>query len=347
MTGSIDAWAVPFGLMAFAAALICVGLIVVLHPVLVRYALARPNARSSHKQPTPQGGGIAVIASLIVVVAGALILTPGLFDQPDRLAIVLAATFGLAIVGVTDDVRPLEVMPRLVLQTAAVICVVTALPAELRVVPMLPWWLERVLVVLGGVWFVNLVNFMDGIDWITAAEVVPITAALGAFGAMGALPSGATAVALTLCGAMIGFAPFNRPVAKLFLGDVGSLPIGLLVGWLLAQLAGNGHLTAALLLPLYFLLDTGATLVRRLRNGEPIAQAHRSHFYQRAVDGGMTVSGVVAHIFLLNAALIVLATATVLVPSRLLNATCLGAGIVLTILLLLRLARGKYSLRAE
>jgi UDP-N-acetylmuramyl pentapeptide phosphotransferase/UDP-N-acetylglucosamine-1-phosphate transferase len=338
MSASIDAWA-PLGLMALAAAVICAGLIVVLQPLLVRYALARPNARSSHKQPTPQGGGIAVIASLIVVIAGTLVLSPGFFDQPYRLAAVLAATLGLAIVGVTDDVRPLEVMPRLILQTAAVVCVVAALPAELRVVPMLPWWLDRVLVVLGGVWFVNLVNFMDGIDWITAAEVVPITAALGVLGAMGALPSGATAVALTLCGAVIGFAPFNRPVAKLFLGDVGSLPIGLLVGWFLAQLAGSGHLTAALLLPLYFLLDTGATLIRRLRNGEPITQAHRSHFYQRAVDGGMTVSRVVAHIFLLNVALIALAITTVLAPGRLTNVVLLASGCALVAWLLRRFAR--------
>jgi UDP-N-acetylmuramyl pentapeptide phosphotransferase/UDP-N-acetylglucosamine-1-phosphate transferase len=339
MSGSIDAWAVPLGLMTLAAALICAGFIVVLHSLLVRYALARPNARSSHKQPTPQGGGIAVVASLIVVIVGALVLSPSLFDQPYRLAVVLAATLGVAIVGITDDVRPLEVMPRLVLQTAAVVCVVAALPAELRVVPMVPWWLERVLIVLGGVWFVNLVNFMDGIDWITAAEVVPITAALGAFGAMGALPSGATAVALTLCGAMIGFAPFNRPIAKLFLGDVGSLPIGLLIGWLLAQLAGNGYLTAALLLPLYFLLDTGATLVRRLRNGEPITQAHRGHFYQRAVDGGMTVFQVVARVFILNVALTVLATATVLAPGRLTNVVLLASGCTLVAWLLRRFAR--------
>jgi UDP-N-acetylmuramyl pentapeptide phosphotransferase/UDP-N-acetylglucosamine-1-phosphate transferase len=138
-------------------------------------------------------------------------------------------------------------------------------------------------------WFVNLVNFMDGIDWMTVAEVVPVTAALAMFGLMGALPPDATVVALALCGAIIGFAPFNRPVARLFLGDVGSLPIGLLLGWLLVLLAGHGHLVAALLLPLYYLTDATITLLRRLMRGKPITEAHRSHYYQRALANGFSV----------------------------------------------------------
>ena len=93
-------------------------------------------------------------------------------------------------------------------------------------------------------------------------------------------------VALTLCGATIGFAPFNRPIARLFLGDVGSLPIGLLLGWLLILFAGTGHIAAALLLPLYYVADTTITLIRRLIMGRKITQAHRDHFYQLAVRRG-------------------------------------------------------------
>ena len=155
-------------------------------------------------------------------------------------------------------------LPRLFLQAAAVAIVIVALPADLRLVPPLPFWLERALIGLALLWFVNLVNFMDGIDWMTVAEVVPVTAGLVLFGLMGALPNDATVVALALGGAMIGFAPFNRPVARLFLGDVGSLPIGLLLGWLLIELAGAGHLAASLLLPLYYLADATITLLRRL-----------------------------------------------------------------------------------
>ena len=98
---------------------------------------------------------------------------------------------------------------------------------------------------------------------------------------------------VALCGAMIGFAFFNRPVAKLFLGDVGSLPIGVLLGWLLLVLARSSGRVAALLLPLYYLADSTITLLRRAANRETVWQAHRSHFYQRATDGGFRVIDVV------------------------------------------------------
>ncbi len=191
-----------------------------------------------------------------------------------------------------------------------------ALPDNLRILPILPWWIERLALFVGGLWFVNLVNFMDGIDWMTVAEVVPITAALAAIGLSGHLPQQAVAVSLALCGAMIGFAYFNRPVAKLFLGDVGSLPVGLLLGWLLMALAGSGGRAAAILLPLYYLADSTITLFRRLVNGEKVWQAHRSHYYQRAIDRGFTVTGVVAHVFVVNLILAALALATLTLPGR-------------------------------
>ena len=319
--------------VAAAAALISAALIVLLRPLLVRYALARPNGRSSHRAPTPQGGGIAVIAATILVLGGLALVAPAALESPLRLSIVLAAAIGLAAVGATDDIRPLEAVPRLILQTGAVAAVIAALPHDLRAVPELPWWAERAALLVGGVWFVNLVNFMDGIDWITVAEVVPVTGALALFGAMGALPTEATFVATALCGAMVGFAPFNRPVAKLFLGDVGSLPIGLLLAWMLILLAGH-HLAAALLLPLYYLADATITLLRRLIRSEPITQAHREHFYQQAVDGKLGVYPVVGRIFVVNLGLAGLAAATFVTPAavQLLIVAC-GAALVATTLI--------------
>ena len=331
-------------IVLLAAALISAALIVLLRPILVRYALARPNARSSHRTPTPQGGGIAVIAATVLAVGGLALAAPSALDSPLRLAVVLAATIGLAIVGVTDDIRPLEVVPRLILQATAVVLVIAALPGALRIVPAIPWWLERAVLLIGGVWFVNLVNFMDGIDWITVVEVVPVTAALvlfGVMGAMGTLPPDAVFVAMALCGGVIGFAPFNRPVAKLFLGDVGSLPIGLLLTWLLIELAGSGHLAAALLLPLYYLADATITLLRRLAKGERIAQAHRSHFYQRALDNGFRVPEVVARVFVVNLVLAGLAAATLVNAAPALHAAALAAGGIVVGLVLFRFSRAR------
>jgi UDP-N-acetylmuramyl pentapeptide phosphotransferase/UDP-N-acetylglucosamine-1-phosphate transferase len=313
-----------------ATAAISFILILLLLPSLRRYALAPPNIRSSHRLPTPQGGGIAVIGSMAIAIGALAIVAPHLFDNPLRLAINIASVIGIAVVGLTDDVRPLGVLPRLFLQTIAAAVVVMALPSELRVIATLPWWIERALLLIGILWFVNAVNFMDGIDWITVAEVVPLTAALAVFGTMGALPRDETLVALALCGAMIGFAPFNQPVARLFLGDVGSLPVGLLLGWLLVMLAGKGHLAAALLLPLYYLADTAITLLRRLSKGEQVTQAHRSHFYQRAMDNGFSVYAIVGRVFGLNIMLAGLAAVTLSMGSPTLRvfALLLGGGCV-------------------
>ena len=327
--------------LVFAAStLVSVVLIWLLQPLLKRHALAHPNARSSHRIPTPQGGGIAVISATVgVVVACFLFGVPGLGGQTFWL--VLAATVFIALVGAIDDVRPIAVMPRLILQAVGVAIVLAALPVDLRVVPSLPDWLERALLGLAILWLVNLTNFMDGIDWMTVAEVVPLSSGLVLFGLMGALPRDATIVALALCGAMIGFAPVNRPVARLFLGDVGSLPIGLLLGWLLVVLAATGHVAAALLLPLYYLADATITLLRRLAHGEPVLQAHRSHFYQRALDRGFSVYQIVGRVVVLNIALIGLAVTTLLTPSYLLHVAALIAGCGLVALLLYRFAAAK------
>jgi UDP-N-acetylmuramyl pentapeptide phosphotransferase/UDP-N-acetylglucosamine-1-phosphate transferase len=215
-----------------------------------------------------------------------------------------------------------------------------ALPAELRIFPGLPWWFERTLMLIGILWFVNLVNFMDGIDWIVVAEVVPVSAALVIAGVLGGLPNDAILVAVALFGAIVGFAPFNRPVARLFLGDVGSLPIGLLLAWLLVQLAGGGHIVAAILLPLYFIADTTITLLRRTIAGESITQAHRSHFYQRATDGGFSVMAIVSQVFAVNVVLALLALSTFATASGLAHLCALAAGCGLVALLLWRFAHG-------
>jgi UDP-N-acetylmuramyl pentapeptide phosphotransferase/UDP-N-acetylglucosamine-1-phosphate transferase len=314
------------GCIVFAAAILCAGLIVLLRPLLRRYALARPNARSSHTIPTPQGGGIAVVLATLFVTAAVLFLHAGLSPVLVTFGLLSAATIGLAIVGVLDDINPLGTLPRLAVQTIVVVVLVALLPANAQVSPVLPWWLERVALVFAGVWFVNLVNFMDGIDWMTVAEVIPVSAALVLLAFFGALPVPAMLVALALLGAIIGFAPFNRPIAKLFLGDVGSLPIGLLLYWLLLQLALRGQLVAALLLPLYYVADTTIVLLRRAINGEPITQAHRSHFYQLAIGRGFSVLQVVLRVFVANLALAALAIATVARPSLIIDIVALVLG---------------------
>ena len=318
------------------AAVLSAVLIFLLRPLLQRYALARPNARSSHRVPTPQGGGIAVIAATVIVTITATALLIG--TSAEVLTVLAAAVF-IAVVGGVDDLRPLPVLTRLVLQALAVAALIAVMPADIRIVPLLPAWTERLCLFVGVAWLVNLVNFMDGIDWMTVAEVVPLTTAVVALAQLGAVPPPATILALALLGATLGFAPFNKPVAKLFLGDVGSLPIGLLIGWLLLQLARNGAPAAALLLPLYYVADASVTLIRRILAREPFWQAHRSHFYQRASDMGFSAPEIVTRVFATNLALAGLALITVAKPDALVITLSLTTGAALVAWLLVSFSR--------
>ena len=330
------------GSVVAVATLVSMGLIWFLEPWLARYATVPPNPRSSHYEPTPQGAGVAVVLATLAVTWGIVVPWPAfLQNQAFQLLGVTAAATLLAAVGAIDDMHPLPAATRFATQCICVGIVIVALPNELRILPQIPLWIERACLLLAGVWFVNLVNFMDGIDWMTVAEVVPATAAivlLGVTGAIAALPS---IFAAALLGAILGFAPSNRPVARLFLGDVGSLPIGLLLGWLLLQLAGTGHLAAALILPFYYLLDATITLLRRIARRERFWEAHRSHFYQRATDNGFSVPAIVARVVLVNLVLAALALITIAADRALVSLAALAVSSAVVAWLLLSFARTK------
>ncbi len=272
------------------------------------------------------------------MVAGGIIAFDGSID-PKIPAVVFGATLFIALVGVGDDIKSIPVLPRLILQAAAVGAILFTTSSDLRIVPACPLWIERGLLLLAGLWFVNLVNFMDGLDWMTVAEAVPVTGAMVVLGWLGEFAVSATILAAALCGAMVGFAPFNRPVAKIFLGDVGSLPIGLLLGWCLLQLAWHQQLAATLLLPLYYLSDATVTLLRRLVMREPFWAAHRSHFYQRATDNGYTVRQVVSEVFALNVGLAVLAIASITADSVMVSILSLLTGATMVALVLYRFSQ--------
>ncbi|PTM40204.1 glycosyl transferase [Bosea sp. 124] len=322
-------------LAAAISALLCV----LLRPLLVRYALARPNARSSHRVPTPQGGGIAVLAGAFVALWLGLQVLP-LPSGADSLAFVVVAAVALAVVGAWDDIRPLSAGLRFGLQALCVAVVIVYAAPDVRLFPeAMPLAVERCLALLAGIWFVNLTNFMDGIDWITVAGFVPLAGALALAGSAGLVDPGTALLAAALCGGLLGFAPFNKPTARLFLGDVGSLPIGLVTAYLLYRLAGTGALAAALILPLYHVADATITLLRRLARRERIWEAHRSHVYQQATTNGHGVLTVVTQIALLNLVLIGLATISIMLPAMAVQLACLTLALLLTVLLLVRFSR--------
>jgi UDP-N-acetylmuramyl pentapeptide phosphotransferase/UDP-N-acetylglucosamine-1-phosphate transferase len=155
-------------------------------------------------------------------------------------------------------------------------------------------------------WFVNAFNFMDGIDGIAGAEAMAIGCgiALLALFHLDVVGLGSGMLGAAVAGAALGFLAWNWQPAKLFMGDVGSVPLGYLLGWLLLNLAAAGYWVSALILPLYFLADASWTLLRRLVHGEKVWQAHREHFYQHAVQAGRSHQAVVLRVLVADLVLI-------------------------------------------
>jgi UDP-N-acetylmuramyl pentapeptide phosphotransferase/UDP-N-acetylglucosamine-1-phosphate transferase len=281
----------------------------IIRPWLIRRATVYPNARSSHLLPTPQGGGVAVVVVTLVAAFAALAYSDTLPHQlTTHAAAVALGALALMIIGLIDDIRSLPIIPRLAVQALAVGAIVATLPPDMRVMPghfSVP--VERGLVFFGGIWFVNLYNFMDGVDMMSVTETVAIAFGVLLLALLGLVPAWIGWVAAALIGAMVGFAPWNIPPARLFLGDTGSLTIGLIVGTLLVHVAGAYALPAALILPLYYLMDATITVLRRLVRVQRFWEPHRDHFYQMATRNGYSMRQIVKYVVALDAVLIVLA----------------------------------------
>src|SRR5262245_28975231 len=325
--------------LVVGCAILSVLLVVLLKPLLVRYLMVTPNHRSAHTVATPQGAGVAVTLSVLVGCGLAVhfwpaAAGPGLFP-------ILAAAAALTVLGALDDAHALPVSWRLIGQMLAAIVLALSLPRGFQILPdILPLAVERILIVLGTVWFVNAINFLDGLDWMTVTEVVPMTLAIAALQALGAVPATVGLLALALLGATLGFAVFNKHPAKVFLGDAGSLPIGFCLAFMLIFVA-EAHLAAALLLSLYPIADATLTLLRRIVAGEQFHSAHKTHFYQRGVTRGLRVPQVTARVFLLGLLLVCLAVITVIAKSLPVDIFCVVLGVLATGLTLFALARGR------
>ena len=321
-----------------ASAVLSAGLILVLKPLLSRHVLAHPNERSSHSTATPEGAGYGVMVALLVV-SGVLVFSGAL--PPPSLVPVLVGAAVLTVVGGLDDAHALAVSWRLLAQTLVALSVVLMLPQDFRLLPdLLPLGIERALLVVGVVGFINAVNFLDGLDWMTVAQVVPMTLGVAILAGVGAVPASIGLLALALLGAMLGFAYFNKHPAQIFLGDAGSLPIGLVLAYALIYVA-EAHIVSAILLALYTLADSTVTLVRRARAGERVFSAHRSHFYQRAVAGGLKVPQVTARVFWLGLWLMTLAIAAAMARSLSFDITAFLMGLVGVWFVLFNFAKGR------
>jgi len=281
-----------------------------------RLPMDHPNERSLHATPTPRIGGLGIMAGVAVAsawLAGGMLLP------------VMLAAFALAALSVLDDVRGLPVVLRFLAHFVVAAACLLALG--------LSGW-ALVGAILAVVWMTNLFNFMDGSDGLAGGMAAIGFSALALAAWLGGAPALA-AFCAAIAAAALAFLRFNFPPARVFMGDAGSIPLGFLAAAL--GILGAMQDVWPWLFPLLvfspFIVDASVTLGRRALRGEKIWQAHRSHYYQRAVLLGASHRQLAMAAYALMLAMAALAFAQLVFPQHVAWLLILSAATYLLIFL--------------
>jgi Fuc2NAc and GlcNAc transferase len=255
-------------------------------------AVDKPNARSSHLKPVVRGGGMAMAG-------GALLLVFCGFPLPWGVtSVMLSAALGIGVVSFYDDIKSVGATIRFGCHSVAAIAALVALNISSLKFGVgsggFPLPIVALLWLLGFLWIVgytNAFNFMDGINGLAAGQAIVTGFGMALLGSLALRGYDRAPVlwCVAIASAALGFLPHNFPQARMFMGDVGSAPLGFCLAMLalwLAMAAGAWLLVPLALLHANFVLDTGITLLRRMLRGERWYDAHREHFYQRLIRSG-------------------------------------------------------------
>ena len=240
--------------------------------------LDHPNERSSHTTPTPRGGGLAIIFVFYST------LTYLFFQNEVAHSLFFALLSGLPIVIVSfiDDLYPLTAKVRFSIQLLSAVMALFFLNGvdsmNFSLFSLQGSWVN-LLAIIGIIWMTNLYNFLDGIDGYAASEALIV--GVGAYVLFG------SETALILAVATAGFLLFNWHKASIFMGDVGSAPLGFIFAILTLYDASSSNFLGWLMLLSLFWFDATFTLLRRAKKKESLSQAHKKHAYQRLVQAGI------------------------------------------------------------
>lgn len=304
------------------------GIPILRHALVSKGIYDNPNARSSHSLPTPRGGGIVVIISIAI---GLMTLWWGDIVLPGGLIFALVISCGLGLISWMDDLWSISALLRLISQAMAIGGILYLDPGlATNALPFFPEWSAFLIIAAAWVWCVNLYNFMDGIDGMTAVETVSICTGLGLLTLTGILSNDLLAPLAVISAAVLAFLYWNWSPAKIFLGDVGSIPLGFLLGWFVLKAVNEGAWLAAIIIPGYYLADATITLIRRAFRGAPVWQAHREHFYQMPVPRNVPHNQIMYRIIAINIMLIL--TSVWVVPINHLAAFCASIFFILILL---------------
>ena len=244
-----------------------------------RGLLDMPGQRRSHTQPTPRGGGLGIVIAVLVCAVPALAWAPQ--AAPRATVIVLSlALLAVAAVGWRDDHVPLPVLPRIGVHLLAALAVSAVLLFPAAQLDSRLWaWLVPIAIVVAG--SINAHNFMDGIDGLLGLQACFVLVGYALL-AWTLNDAALAAAAMASAAACFGFLLFNRPPARIFMGDVGSGTLGLLIAAFAGLLVQGSPslLWPCLILSSGFLVDAGLTLLARILAGKRWYTAHREHLYQ-------------------------------------------------------------------
>ncbi len=270
----------------------------VLNFLIQKYAhqkmMALPNERSLHEIPVPKGGGIAIIIAWYIGITGFYFY--GAMDK--ALYFALMSGIMIAVISLLDDIFGVKPAIRLIVHFITAIAAFSFLHG-LRplVLPELHFNYNIIaypVAVIGIVWFINLFNFMDGVDGFVSVQSIIIAAAFFVF------TWDLTAVLLMMC--VGGFLSWNWPRAKIFMGDTGSTQLGfiLVIMGIYFHNIMEFSILNWIMLTSPFWFDATLTLFRRWKNGEDLSKPHRKHAYQRLVRMGYSHQTVNYFLILIN-----------------------------------------------
>ena len=259
-----------------------------------------PNERSSHTIPTPRGGGLAIAVTWF----GAILFL--YFNQQIEQTLFYALISGvlLCVISFIDDIYTLKALPRFIVHALVAILGLYSIGGVgnincgFFVIP--DSWALNTLAFIGIIWFINLFNFIDGIDGYTASETIFVSMAMYFFVQANYLP--------LLALSTLGFLCWNWDKAKIFMGDVGSTFLGytLIMLMIYYNKTSQFNLINGLILSSVFWFDATYTLYKRFRNKEKLSTAHRKHAYQRIVQHGFSHQKTVLVAMLINCGLMAL-----------------------------------------
>jgi UDP-GlcNAc:undecaprenyl-phosphate GlcNAc-1-phosphate transferase len=318
----------------YAVLLVCAAVLAaILTPIARRLApkaglIDRPGERKIHDEPIPCSGGIAIVASILVLLVGGYLVAGGLLPLPLpewlakmaaahregllsagvgwRLAATLGGMAAIFVLGLVDDRRGIGPLPKLAVEILAGIGVYLA---GIRITLFVDVGVVTLLLTVGWVVLItNTFNLLDNMDGLSAG-VAAIAAAIFLVVAVQGSQVFVAGLAAVVCGAALGFLPYNLHPARVFMGDAGALPVGFLLAVIsiAGTYYGGGGDALAVVTPLVVLaiplFDTLSVLAIRWRAGRPLMQGDRNHFSHRLVRLGMTRREAVGTIYILTAAL--------------------------------------------